>query len=245
MLELPRRRPPGFLHVSFGDNNRLQTMQHEDTMVREENVKFDGEDGTIQLTDVRLVWKKKPSRWGKLKKVGGIAGAIAGAAALSAIGSEVGGVGGRALRRFGRGMGAAAVLGAVTSWNRDSYINKTEDGDTDSVAVPVIAIAQAQQSGDELIIELQSGGNMRFDFKQKKVIPTIVANIRGAKEKGKCPYCGAGTAGNLKCPQCGAPLQPGAEADEPTSSGGDGFCTKCGEPYSAGDKFCGKCGSPL
>jgi len=221
-------------------------MNHEETMVQEGSVKFDGEDGSIQLTDVRIVWKKKPSRWGKLKKVGGIAGAIAGAAALSAIGSEVGGVGGRALRRFGRGMGAAAVLGAVTSWNRDSYINKTEDGDTDSVAVPVIAIAQAQQSGDELIIELQSGGNMRFEFKQKKVIPTLIANIRSAKEKGKCPYCGAATAGKLSCPQCGAPLQPGAETTQPPTGSDDrSFCTECGEPYSAGDKFCGKCGSPL
>ncbi|MGV9169191.1 MAG: zinc ribbon domain-containing protein [Promethearchaeia archaeon] len=242
---MPRRRP-GFLHVSFGDDNRLQTMQHEKTMVREKDVKFDGDDGSIQLTDVRLVWKKKPSRWGKLKKVGGVAGAIAGAAALSAIGSEVGGLGGRALRRFGRGMGAAAVLGAVASWNRDSYINTDEDGNTDSVAVPVIAIAQAQQSGDELVVELQSGGAMRFDFKQKGVIPTIIANIRGAKQKGKCPYCGAGTGGKLKCPQCGAPLQPGAESSEAATSGDvAGYCSDCGEPYSQGDKFCGKCGSPL
>ena len=70
---------PAFLSVSYSGSG-LDTMSHEKRMVREKDVKFDGEDGSLELTDIRLVWYKKPSKWGSLKKVGAVAGAFAGAA---------------------------------------------------------------------------------------------------------------------------------------------------------------------
>jgi hypothetical protein len=109
-------------------------MGHEKKMVREKDVKFDGEDGSIELTDIRLVWIKKPSRWGSAKKFGALAGAVAGAALLEGVGREMGGIGGRAVRSLGRGMGYAAVGVAISSWTQDSFYNKDKDGNTERMA---------------------------------------------------------------------------------------------------------------
>jgi hypothetical protein len=181
-------------------------MDHERKMVREKDVKFDGEDGSLEVTDVRLVWYKAPKKTSGWKKFGAIAGAVAGAALLEGAGRQMGGIGGRALRSVGRGIGYAAVGTAVSSWTRDSYYNKDKDGNTESIALPLLAISQATQSGSRLIVELKAGGNMQFEFKQKKVIPSVVANVNTAQDQGKCPYCGAGAGNAATCPQCGAPL---------------------------------------
>lgn len=228
-------------------------MDYERKMVREKDVKFDDEDGSLELTDIRIVWIKKPSKWGGAKKFGAIAGSIAAAAAVGALGDAIGGGAGRAVSRAGRHMGYAAVGIAITSWNRDSYYNKDKDGNTESIAVPLLAISQAAQSGDRLICELKSGGTMDFKFKKKKVISSIIANITSAQNKGKCPYCGANAGNVAACPKCGAPIEGGGDGAPHTeggsvtvSTGGDGaFCTNCGNPNEAGGKFCGKCGSPL
>jgi hypothetical protein len=234
---------PVFLSVSYSGSG-LDTMSYEKRMVREKDVKFDGEDGTLELTDIRLVWYKKPSKWGGLKKVGALAGAVAGAAIMEGIGREVGGIGGRAIRRAGRGMGYAAVGLAISSWTRDSYYNKDKNGNTESIALPILAINQAQQTGKELVVELKSGGDMRFNFKQKKVIPSVIANITSAQEKGKCPYCGSNTGNAAQCPKCGAPIEGGGS---PSAGAGDaaGYCMNCGAPYPAGAKFCNKCGQKV
>ena len=58
---------PHFLSVSYSDRG-LTTMDYEKKMVREKDVKFDGEDGSLEVTDVRIVWYKKPSRMGGFKK---------------------------------------------------------------------------------------------------------------------------------------------------------------------------------
>ncbi|NHJ13119.1 MAG: zinc ribbon domain-containing protein [Candidatus Thorarchaeota archaeon] len=240
---------PQFLTVTYSGTG-LTTMGHEKKMVREKDVKFDGEDGSLELTDIRLVWIKAPSKWGGVKKFGALAGAIAGAAVLEGIGRDVGGIGGRAIRGVGRGLAYGAVGVAVSSWTRDSFYNKDANGNTESLAVPIVSIAQASQSGDKLIIELKSGGDMRFEFKQKKVIPSIMANISSAQGEGKCPYCGTIAKGASQCPKCGAPIEGGGggahdHSDSVTismSSGGGGFCTNCGQPYPEGAKFCGGCG---
>ncbi len=235
-------RRPSFLNVRYSGTD-LNKMDYEKRIMKEKDVEFDDEDGSIELTDVRLVWIKKPSRWGGLKKAGGIAGAIAGAVAADAIGSSIGGGAGRAIRRAGRGLAYASIGAAISSWSRDSYINKDKDGNTETVALPILAISQAAQSGNKLVLQLKSGGNMQFRFKQKKVIPSVIANITSAMDEGKCPYCGAGTSGANKCSNCGAVLAGGGESP---SSGGDGrFCTKCGHPIEDGDRFCGKCGNPV
>ena len=219
-------------------------MGHEKKMVREKEVKFDKEDGSLELTDIRIVWIKKPSRFGGLKKFGAVAGAIAASAAVGMIGDSIGGSAGRAVSRAGRHMGYAAVGMAITSWTMDSYYNKDKDGNTESIALPLLAISQATQSGNRLIVELKSGGNMDFRFKQKKVIPSIIANITTAQQDGKCPYCGT-NAGNVSaCPKCGAPIEGGGGGPGPAAStGGGNFCTNCGQPVAAGTKFCGSCGS--
>ncbi|TFG34936.1 zinc ribbon domain-containing protein [Candidatus Thorarchaeota archaeon] len=196
---------PGFLTVAYGGSG-LQTLDYEKKMVREKDVKFDGEDGSLELTDVRLVWYKAPKKQSGLKKFGALAGAIAGAALLEGAGRQMGGIGGHALRSVGRGIGYAAVGTAVSSWTRDSYLNKDANGNTESIALPLVAIAQATQSGSRLIVELKAGGNMQFDFKQKNVIPSVVANVNTAHDQGKCPYCGTGAGNSVSCPKCGAPL---------------------------------------
>ncbi len=241
---------PGFLSVTYSGSG-LDTMGHEKKMVREKDVKFDGEDGSFELTDIRLVWIKKPSKWGGAKKFGARAAGVAAGVAVGALGDQIGGVGGRAIRRASHRMTGAAVGLAITSWTMDSYYNKDKDGNTESIAIPVLAVSQAAQSGDKLVVDLKSGGNMQFKFKQKKVIPSIIANISSAQNAGKCPYCGTNAGNAAACPKCGAPIEgggggPTAGGDSFTATvstgGGSGFCTNCGTPLEAGDRFCGKCG---
>lgn len=196
---------PGFLTVAYGGSG-LQTLNYEKKMVRENDVKFDGEDGSLELTDVRLVWYKAPKKQSGLKKFGALAGAIAGAALLEGAGRQMGGIGGHALRSVGRGIGYAAVGTAISSWTRDSYFNKDANGNTESIALPLLAISQATQSGNRLVVELKAGGSMQFEFKQKNIIPSVVANVNTAQDRGKCPYCGAGAGNVVSCPKCGAPL---------------------------------------
>ena len=226
----------------------LQTMDHERKMVREKDVKFDGEDGSLEVTDVRLVWYKAPKKSSGWKKFGAIAGAVAGAALLEGAGRQMGGIGGHALRRVGRGIGYAAVGTAITSWTRDSYYNKDADGNTESIALPLMAISQATQSRKKLIVELKAGGNMQFEFKQDKVIPGVVANVNSAQDQGKCPYCGTGAGNAVSCPKCGAPLGGTGGGGHAAShgggggGGGGGYCSNCGQQYPAGAKFCNGCG---
>ncbi len=202
---------PAFLTVTYSESG-LSTLDYERKMVREKDVKFDGEDGTLELTDVRLVWYKAPEKkkrgglFGSLKKVGALAGAIAGAAILEGVGREVGGIGGAAIRGIGRGIGYAAVGAAISSWTADAFYNRSESGETESLAVPLVAISNAAQSGNRLIVELKSGGTLEFEFKQKKVIPSVVANLKAAQDEGKCPYCGAPVGPGPNCTNCGAPI---------------------------------------
>ncbi len=253
---------PQFLTVSYSGSG-LDTMKHERRMVREKDVKFDGEDGSMELTDVRIVWYKKPSRWGSAKKFGALAGAVAGAALLEGAGRQMGGVGRHVTRSLARGITYAAVGTAISSWTRDSYYNKDENGNTESMALPVFAISQVTQSGNKLIVELKSGGDMQFHFKQKKVIPSIIANVSSAQNAGKCPYCGT-NAGNVpSCPNCGGVIEGGTgggaaasggrgqdvkiQVSEHSGGGGSdaaGYCHNCGKGYPAGARFCGGCGQP-
>ena len=85
---------------------------------------------------------------------------------------------------------------------------------------------------------------MRFNFKKKKVIPSIIANITSAQEKGKCPYCGSNAGNAAECPKCGAPIEGGGA---PSVGAGDaaGYCMNCGHPYPDGAKFCNKCGQKV
>lgn len=184
----------------------LQTMDYERKMVLAKDVKFAGEDGSLELTDVRLVWYKAPKKTSGLKKFGAIAGAVAGAALLEGAGRQLGGIGGSLVRGAGRGLGYVAVGTAVSRWTSDSFYNKDAKGNTESIAVPLLAIAQATQSGNKLIVELKAGGNMQFEFKENKMIPSIVANVDTAQDQGKCPYCGAGAGNVSACPRCGAAL---------------------------------------
>ncbi|MHA1964016.1 MAG: zinc-ribbon domain-containing protein [Candidatus Thorarchaeota archaeon] len=243
---------PQFLTVSYSGSG-LTTMNHERKMVREKDVKFDGENGSLEVTDVRIVWYKKPSRWGDAKKFGALAGAVAGAALLEGAGRQMGGVGGRVTRSLARGITFAAVGTAISSWTADSYYNKDQNGNTESLALPLLAISQATQSGNKLIVELKSGGAMEFHFKQKRVIPSVVANVSSAQNQGKCPYCGA-NAGNVpSCPNCGGVIEGsgvgapthGAEAASAPSSDQAGFCMNCGQPYPQGARFCNGCGQKV
>ena len=202
---------PGFLVVSQSGAG-LQTMDYERKMVLAKDVKFAGEDGSLELTDVRLVWYKGPKKQSGLKKFGAIAGAVAGAALLEGAGRQLGGIGGSLVRGAGRGLGIVAVGTAVSRWTSDSFYNKDAKGNTESIAVPLLAIAQATQSGNRLIVELKAGGTMQFDFKENKMIPSIVANVDTAQDQGKCPYCGAGAGNASACPRCGAALGGSGQA---------------------------------
>ena len=190
---------PDFLTVTYSGSG-LTTMNYEKKMIREKDVKFDGEDGSLELTDVRIVWIKKPSKWGGMGKFGGIAAAVGGAIAADIIGSSVGGVAGHAIRRAGRTVAYASIGVAVSSWTRDSYYNKDKNGNTETIALPLVAISQATQSGKKLIVELKSGGNMQFEFRQSKVIPSVIANVTSAQSEGKCPYCGTNAPNAISCP---------------------------------------------
>jgi hypothetical protein len=245
------------LTVSYSGSG-LDTMSHERKMVREKDVKFDGEDGSLEVTDVRIVWYKKPSKWGGAKKFGALAGAVAGAALLEGAGRQMGGIGRSVTRSLARGITYAAVGTAISSWTADSYYNKDQNGNTESLALPLLAISNASQSGDRLIVELKSGGAMEFKFKQKRVIPSVVANVSSAQTQGKCPYCGT-NAGNVpSCPNCGGIIEGGG-GGAPAHGAGDvtvtvptgpasdqaGFCMNCGQPYPQGARFCNGCGQKV
>jgi len=231
-------------------------------MVREKDVKFDGEDGSLELTDVRLVWYKKPSKKSGLKKWGALAGAVAGAALLEGAGRQMGGIGRHVTRSLARGITYAAVGTAISSWTAESYYNKDQNGNTESLALPLIAISQATQSGERLIVELKSGGAMEFHFKQKKVIPSIIANVSSAQNQGKCPYCGT-NAGNVpSCPNCGGVIEGGSGGAHAHEGGGHGSMTiqytdrdgdgqpdsvtvrGAGVPAGSQAGFCMNCGTP-
>jgi hypothetical protein len=240
-------------------------MSYERKMVREKDVKFDGEDGDLELTDVRLVWYKKPSKKSGLKKWGALAGAIAGAALLEGAGRQMGGIGRSVTRSLARGITYAAVGTAISSWTAESYYNKDQNGNTESLALPLLAINNIAQSGERLVVELKSGGAMEFHFKQKKVIPSIIANVSAAQTQGKCPYCGT-NAGNVPtCPNCGGVIEGGtggAHAHDTRSAGGAGSMTihytdrdgdgqpdsvtvtGAGVPGGAQGGFCMNCGTP-
>ncbi len=170
----------------------------------------------------------------------------------------MGGIGRRVTRSLARGITFAAVGTAISSWSADSYYNKDQNGNTESMALPVIAISQVTQSGNRLIVELKSGGAMEFHFKQKKVIPSVVANVSSAQDQGKCPYCGT-NAGNVpNCPNCGGVIEGGG-GGAPAHGTGDvsvtvatgppsdqaGFCMNCGTPYPQGARFCNSCGQKV
>jgi hypothetical protein len=201
-------------------------MDYERKMVLEKDVKFDGEDGSLELTDVRLVWYKAPKKQSGLKRFGALAGAVAGAALLEGAGRQMGGIGGSLLRSAGRGIGYAAVGTAIASWTSDSFYNKDANGNTESIALPLMAISQATQSGNKLIVDLKAGGNMQFEFKQNKVIPSVVANVNAAQDQGKCPYCGTKAGNAATCPNCGVSLGGtggrGAHESSDYGAGGSG-----------------------
>jgi hypothetical protein len=240
-------------------------MNYERKMVREKDVKFDEEDGSLELTDVRIVWYKKPKKKSGWKKWGAVAGAVAGAALLEGAGRQMGGIGRSVTRSLARGITYAAVGTAISSWTADSYYNKDKDGNTESIALPLLAISQATQSGDRLIVELKSGGAMEFKFKQKKVIPSIVANVTSAQDQGKCPYCGTNAGNVSSCPNCGGVIEgggsgaPAQDAGAPSGAGsmtiqyqdrdGDGepdsvTVTGAGMPSAGQAGFCMNCGVP-
>jgi hypothetical protein len=200
----------------------LQTMDYERKMVHEKDVKFDGEDGSIELTDVRLVWYKAPKKQSSFKKFGALAGAVAGAALLEGAGRQIGGIGGSLLSSAGRGIGYAAVGTAVASWTSESFYNKDAKGNTESIALPLMAITQATQSGNKLIVELKAGGSMQFEFKQSKVIPSVVANVNTAQDQGKCPYCGTAAGDAASCPNCGVALGGSGRSSSGGSRGSSG-----------------------
>jgi hypothetical protein len=199
-------------------------MDYERKMVLEKDVKFDGEDGSLELTDVRLVWYKAPKKQSGLKRFGALAGAVAGAALLEGAGRQMGGIGGSLLRSAGRGIGYAAVGTAIASWTSESFYNKDANGNTESIALPLLAISQATQSGNKLIVELKAGGDMQFEFKQNKVIPSVVANVNSAQDQGKCPYCGTKAGNAATCPNCGVSLggTGGGRAHESSDYGAGG-----------------------
>lgn len=171
----------------------------------------------------------------------------------------MGGVGRHVTRSLARGITYAAVGTAISSWTRDSYYNKDENGNTESMALPVIAISQVTQSGNKLIVELKSGGDMQFHFKQKKVITSIIANITSAQDAGKCPYCGTNAGNVASCPKCGGVIEGGGGSGAASGGGGvesvtiqtgggsgaAGYCHNCGKAYPAGARFCGGCGQQV
>lgn len=250
--------------VSYSGSG-LDTMNYERKMVHEKDVKFDGEDGSLELTDIRIVWYKKPSKKSGLKKWGALAGAVAGAALLEGAGRQMGGVGRAVTRSLARGITYAAVGTAISSWTADSYYNKDQHGNTESIALPLLAISNATQSGDRLIVELKSGGTMEFKFKQKKVIPSILANVTAAQSQGKCPYCGTNAGNVATCPNCGGVIEggrpsqdsggaqagagaPGSMTIHYTDRDGDGqpdSVTVTGAGVPGGQAgFCMNCGTP-
>jgi hypothetical protein len=254
---------PIFLGVGFDQSGQFTPLNYESLATRLDKVKFDKEWGTLLVSDVRIVWYKKRGGSGKSFLKGalaatalGIAGSVAGDVVGGAIGGWAGHIADRAITSAGYAASSGIMFNAMTG---NDFMNLSQDGKLDSIAIPLASVKDATSDKNGLTIVLESGDTMRFEVKNVKALPAIKAMIISKKKEGKCPYCGAVVApGNTSCQSCGAPVSGGPAPAAPTRASmpnvtvqlgaqtptAKAICPSCGKQVPL-TKFCCECGSPM
>ena len=250
-----------FLNVAV-QNGQFVPLGHEKVATAIDEVKFEGENGRLVVSDVRVVWYKQEK-----KKGGGMFGGFAKAFAVGVAGSAAAGVarrhGGILGRAVGRGIqhatDATARAIVVQSLRGNDLITRGADGSAETLAIPLITIENVDSPNAKLIITLSGGDDIEFTSKKEKMFAIVEAQIEAARAKNKCPYCSAHIPnGATHCPNCAAAVRteaasaptPSMPATGPTIMPGaipsipQVQCPHCQKQVTISE-FCGQCGGKL
>ncbi|MGQ9721185.1 MAG: zinc ribbon domain-containing protein [Candidatus Jordarchaeum sp.] len=241
---------PFFLGVGFDQSGQFSPLNYESVGTRLDNVKFDKEWGTLMVSDIRVVWYKKRSGSGKSLLKGALAATalgIAGSVAGDLVGRSVGGWAGRIADHVITSAGYAASSGIIfNAMTGNDFMNFSQDGKLDSIAVPLASIKDATTDKKGLTLVLESGDTMRFEVKNVNTLPAIKAMIISKKKEGKCPYCGAIVApGNTSCQSCGAPVRASPTTVAPMRPAIPNITVQTGAPSPAVKVTCPSCGKQV
>lgn len=207
-----------FLNVAV-QNGQFVPLGYEQVATAIDEVKFEGKNGRLIVSDVRVVWHKveKP-------KGGGLFGGFAKALAVGVAGSALAGAarrhGGFAGRAVGRGIqhatDATATAIMFDTLASNQLIARAPDGSAETIAIPLISIDSVSSPQDKLIITLSVGDNLIFTSDKEKMFAVAEAQIQSAKTKNKCPFCGTHVPdGTTHCPHCSAPVRSGPSTPTP------------------------------
>lgn len=250
-----------FLNVSV-QNGQLVPLGYENIATAIDEVKFEGKNGRLTVSDVRLVWYKVEKKRG-----GGLFGGFAKALAVGVAGSVAAGAarrhGGFAGRALSRGIRhathATATAIVVDSLSSNDMIARGQGGDAESLAIPLMVIDNIDSPQKKLVITLTSGENIEFEGKKPQMFAVIEAQIEAAKTKNKCPFCGTNVpSGETHCPHCAAPVRSGASGPPTPSTPVAGptimpggmpaipqvQCPHCKNTVPISER-CNQCGKPL
>lgn len=202
------------------------------------------------VSDIRVVWYKKRSGSGKSLLKGALAATalgIAGSVAGDLVGRSVGGWAGRIADHVITSAGYAASSGIIfNAMTGNDFMNFSQDGKLDSIAVPLASIKDATTDKKGLTLVLESGDTMRFEVKNVNTLPAIKAMIISKKKEGKCPYCGAIVApGNTSCQSCGAPVRASPTTVAPMRPAIPNITVQTGAPSPAVKVTCPSCGKQV
>jgi len=209
-----------FLNVSV-QNGQLVPLGYENVETTVDEVKFEGNNGRLSVSDVRLIWYKieKPKGGGlfggfaKALAVG-VAGSVA-ADAARRHGGIVGGALGRGIQHATHATATAIVIDTLST---NQMIARGDGGIAESLAIPLMTIDNIDSPGNKLVITLSSGENIEFECKKSQMFAVVEAQIESAKSKNKCPFCGTHVpSGQTHCPHCAAPVKSGPLAAPPST----------------------------
>ncbi len=210
-----------FLSVSFQDG-QFVPLGYEEVATTIDEVKFEGSNGRLVVSDVRVIWYKVEKPKGR-----GLLGGFAKAFAVGVAGSVAadtarrhGGIFGRAI---GRGIRHAtyATTSAIMfdTLASKQLVARGEDGKAESLAIPLMAIDNVDSPKNKLTITLSSGEDIEFESKKPQMFAVVEAQIETAKAKNKCPFCGTHIpSGKTHCPHCAAPVKSGPSGAPPSAT---------------------------
>jgi predicted RNA-binding Zn-ribbon protein involved in translation (DUF1610 family) len=249
-------------------NGQFVPLGYEHVATTINDVEFEKKDGYLVVSDIRVVWYKKPksASGGMLK---GFLKAAAVGAAGAAIGGELRSRGGFVGNIVGRGVqtatGATATAIAFDAMGRNQVVHRTPDGSAETMAIPLPTIKNATVEKDMLTITLTTGDQIVFKSSKAQMLSVAVAQIQTVKQQNNCSFCGAAIPqGSTHCPNCGAAVTVGTSRVAPAAPAGasagpssvslnlggiapqmiQAQCPYCKQTVAVGRR-CANCGKPL
>jgi len=251
-------------------NGQFVPLGYEHIATTIDDVQFEKSSGYLVVSDIRVVWHKKPRALS-----GGMLGGFLKAAAVGAAGAAIGGQlrshGGFVGNVVGRGVqtatGATATAIAFNAMRANQLVHRAPDGSAETMAIPLPTIKNATVEKDMLIILLTTGDQIVFKSSKSKMFSVAAAQIKSAKQQSNCSFCGAAIPpGATHCPNCGAAVTVGTGGPAPAAPAGAGAypgpssvslplggvppqmvqaqCPYCKQTVAVG-RMCANCGKPL